>query len=449
MPTVAPPIDASTLVIPTCVPGMTISCACVDGAMGAQSCNERGTYDPCACAPPAHDAGVDVPVDRGGRVEGGGPVDARTIHDAGITGPLPPCMARDAGGAPSVVDLAVDEITMQCARMSDGTLRCAGFDNAMGQFGDGTWGLSSRLHGQISGLCDVEQVAIGGGGWIVCTRHGDGTVRCWGDNQYGALGTGHDGDSSCFDGDACRTVPTIVPGLTDVVDIAVDDIATCAVRRDGSLWCWGDTLGLGGVDEAPTPMLVPSITNVARVWSFALGWLFRLRSGEYVVSGFGAMYVIPREAEIDGISSGANHICYRLPDATIRCLGRNPDGKLGNGTSDGRMSVSTPVDPGLTGVRNVSVGSYNTCAAMTDGSVECWGDGHDGALGFHPPDDCAGILGSGVCATHPGRVGGLDSVERVFTGVWGACALRTDRSVWCWGTLSMMFSSPAPAPVAW
>jgi hypothetical protein len=438
--TSAAPADATTPIVPVCVPGMAVGCACVDGAMGAQSCNARGTYDPCVCAVPAPDAGVDA----------GGRVDTGRSQGEDVTSPLPACTPRGGGGSPTVADLVVDEISLQCARMSDGTLRCAGFDNAMGQFGNGSWGELSRMQGQVSGLCDVEQVAIGGGGWVVCTRHTDGAVRCWGDNHYGALGTGHAGDSHCYDGEACRTVPTLVPGLTDVVDIAVDEITTCAVRRDGSLWCWGDTLGLGGSEEAPTPELIPTITNVARVWSVELGWLFRLRSGEYIARGFGAGYAVPRDAEVDNVSSGANHVCYRLPDATIRCVGQNPDGKLGDGTSaDDRTSVSAPVDPGLTGVRQVSVGSYNTCAAMMDGTVQCWGDGQDGALGFHAPDDCVGILGSVPCATHPGRVNGLDSVERVFTGVWGSCALRTDQSVWCWGTLSPMRDSPTPMPVTW
>ncbi len=455
-PTVAPPADVATPAVPVCVPGMAVACACVDGTMGAQRCNERGTYDPCVCVAPAPDAGTEAPMDAGDPLDAGGPVDARGPVDAGrilgadVTGPLPACTPRDAGGEPYVVDLAVGDILLQCARMSDGTLRCAGFDNAMGQFGNGSWDVTSRLRGPISGLCDVEQVSVGGGGWIVCTRHADGTVRCWGDNEYGALGTGHEGDSRCYDDNACRTVPTLVPGLTDAVDVAVAQITTCAVRRDGSLWCWGHTRGLGGPEEAPTPVLIPSITDVARVWAVDFGWLFRLRSGEYVASGFGAMYAVPREAEIDDVSSSPHHVCYRLPDATVRCAGQNFHGKLGNGTSsDDGPSASAPVDPGLTGVRQVSVGSYNTCAAMTDGTVQCWGDGESGALGFHAPDDCVGILGSGPCATRPGRVNGVDSVERVFTGVWGACALRTDHSVWCWGTLNPSRDSLTPMAVAW
>lgn len=33
--------------------------------------------------------------------------------------------------------------------------------------------------------------------------------------------------------------PTVVPGLTDVVGLVSAQGAICAVRRDGSVWCWG------------------------------------------------------------------------------------------------------------------------------------------------------------------------------------------------------------------
>lgn len=48
--------DASDVPVPTCVPGMSIACACVDGRMGAQVCRSDFTYSPCQCAAP--DAGT-------------------------------------------------------------------------------------------------------------------------------------------------------------------------------------------------------------------------------------------------------------------------------------------------------------------------------------------------------------------------------------------------------
>jgi hypothetical protein len=92
----------------------------------------------------------------------------------------------------------------------------------------------------------------------------------------------------------------------------------------------------------------------------------------------------------------------------------------------------------------IAIGNYNTCAVLFDRTVWCWGDGANGALGCPTAAPCA-FRGS---ASRPQRVGGLDGVERVFVGVWGACALRVDHSVWCWGTLAPGLDGTL-ARVAW
>lgn len=61
----APPVD--DLVVPRCIPGMSIACACSDGRSGAQRCDAQGRYQPCECV--SNDGGTvldaeDVPTDR-------------------------------------------------------------------------------------------------------------------------------------------------------------------------------------------------------------------------------------------------------------------------------------------------------------------------------------------------------------------------------------------------
>jgi alpha-tubulin suppressor-like RCC1 family protein len=41
------------------------------------------------------------------------------------------------------------------------------------------------------------------------------------------------------------------------------------------------------------------------------------------------------------------------------------------------VTVNVP----LTGVASIAVGAVHTCAAMTDGTVLCWGDNVQGELG--------------------------------------------------------------------
>ncbi|MDP3207883.1 MAG: hypothetical protein Q8M65_01935, partial [Rhodoglobus sp.] len=83
-----------------------------------------------------------------------------------------------------------------------------------------------------------------------------------------------------------------------------------------------------------------------------------------------------------------------------------------------------------------------------DRTVRCWGDGSHNALGAPASERCVGILSDEECATRPVPVPGLDGVDRLYLGVWGACAIRIDRSVWCWGSVSPD-RSPTAAPVAW
>jgi alpha-tubulin suppressor-like RCC1 family protein len=60
----------------------------------------------------------------------------------------------------------------------------------------------------------------------------DGTVSCWGGTYHSALGIGQVAENVL--------VPTAVPGLPPISQIALSGQHSCALGRDGSVWCWGD-----------------------------------------------------------------------------------------------------------------------------------------------------------------------------------------------------------------
>src|SRR5262245_20559043 len=65
-----------------------------------------------------------------------------------------------------------------------------------------------------------------------CALRLDETVWCWGDNRFGQLGNG---------GTAASSTPVAVSGLTNVTDVGLSGgDHSCAVRGDGTVWCWGD-----------------------------------------------------------------------------------------------------------------------------------------------------------------------------------------------------------------
>ena len=86
-----------------------------------------------------------------------------------------------------------------CAVKAGGSVWCWGLDSS-GQLGDGTTGdpvdhirqlpvKVKRGSGPLTGI-----VAVAGGGSHTCARRSDGTVWCWGYDQQGQLGDGTTGD---------------------------------------------------------------------------------------------------------------------------------------------------------------------------------------------------------------------------------------------------------------
>lgn len=139
-----------------------------------------------------------------------------------------------------------------CARLEDGTVRCWG-RNDVGQLGNGTL-VGSNIAVAVRGLRGVRHIAAGG--LHTCAVLEDATVRCWGSNHHGQLGQGTVG--------GVQRLPTAVAGLTGVTSLALsraaDDGASCALRDDRSVHCWGDNafgqLGRAASAADPTPTAV-------------------------------------------------------------------------------------------------------------------------------------------------------------------------------------------------
>ena len=116
---------------------------------------------------------------------------------------------------------------------TDGTLWCWG-RNFDGQLGDNTNGYKKSPVQTTALGTNWNQVSCGG--LHTAAIKTDGTLWCWGENEYGALGQGE--LSSKNFRFKSSPVQTIAFG-TNWKQVSCGHRHTAAIKTDGTLWCWG------------------------------------------------------------------------------------------------------------------------------------------------------------------------------------------------------------------
>ncbi len=315
-----------------------------------------------------------------------------------------------------------------CAALDDGSAWCWGStnDGRLGNgegIGDGTGpypgGVRVRVDdgGEDGGpLLDVVQVTSGGE--FSCARDASGQIWCWGRNNRGQLGI--DSDSPALTR-AAKALLSNGNALEDAVHVVAGREHACAIRDNGSLWCWGDN---------PDGQL-------------GIGSTIQQRSAHQVIGENG----LPLQG-ISGASAGQNHTCAFDQDGSAWCWGFGVAGQLGNGQSgsDATSLVATPVlaaeDQPLEGVAGIAAQGDASCALTrpgADGEIYCWGSASGGILGN---GESSGIqlFPVQVHIDDQGEDGGpLVGARGIAealpwpSGSGHLCAVREDGSVWCWG----------------
>jgi alpha-tubulin suppressor-like RCC1 family protein len=151
-----------------------------------------------------------------------------------------------------------------CALLSDGGLKCWGA-NYSGQLGDNTTtsrGTPAYVNGLTNGVMSVaagysHTCALVSGTAAGSAPAASGGMKCWGDNTWGQLGDGSQDR---------RLEPVPVSGLTaNVTGIATGAWHTCALLGDGAAKCWGQNnfgaLGDGTIGNRDAPADVTGVAS--------------------------------------------------------------------------------------------------------------------------------------------------------------------------------------------
>src|SRR6266550_4578050 len=260
----------------------------------------------------------------------------------------------------------------QCAVLEDTTLRCWG-ENDYGQLGNGVISSPPETPNPtpVAVVGVTGAVAVSGGGFHTCALLANGTVQCWGQNTQGQLGNGTlDAPTSVA---PRNPTPVTVSGITDAIAVSAGGWHTCALLRNGTVRCWGDNergaIGDGSPTPAnpfvrrptPTPVEVVGISTAVALEAGIFHTCVLLQDGRVECWGdnnFGQLgngsergIFNPPTAPVTGITgavaatSGAEHTCALLRGGRVQCWGRGFFGRLGDGQDRNRPdgNAFTPV----------------------------------------------------------------------------------------------------------
>ncbi|HEU4349240.1 MAG TPA: hypothetical protein VFR35_15805 [Actinoplanes sp.] len=311
-----------------------------------------------------------------------------------------------------------------CAIKANGTLYCwgAGGSGRLGSNDTANVGSPNKV-----GNANTWQ-SVSGGAAHTCGTRDDGTLWCWGNNGYGQVGVN---DTTS------RTTPVQVGTGTTWASLGRGSIPnhSCATKADGTLWCWGDpgvvryTAQAVGTDTtwrstAVGDRFTCGVQSAGSLWCWGVNTHGQLGLGDTAYRP--AMVRVGTASTWKQVTAGQAHTCAVGTDTTLWCWGNNADGQLGLGNTTSTTVPAQLSAPSSTGWAAVAAGPRTTCATRTDGTLHCWGNNTYGQIG---QGNVVTPRSSPLPVVTPAAAGWAT----VHPGDRHTCAVRTDRTLYCWG----------------
>ncbi|MBP9603282.1 MAG: hypothetical protein KBE53_04300, partial [Chromatiaceae bacterium] len=284
----------------------------------------------------------------------------------------------------------------------------------------------------------IARIAAGGGHSLALKL--DGSLLAWGYNTYGQIGDGTRTN---------RLSPVQV--LSNVITMAGGEGHTLATQTDGTddrtlAWGWNldGQLGDGTTTDRLSPVPVtPGGSQLfnshfvaggghhslaieegghSRLWAWGNNLEGQL--GDDTTERRLNPVLVRISDTVAATAGGRYQSLALLTDGTLWAWGSNWAGQLGDGTTTQRripVQVRQSQYQFFTEVMAVASGDHHSLAIKTDGSLWAWGSNSDGQLGD----------GTFLNRAYPVQV--LSGVVAVAAGKWGTLALKTDGTLWAWG----------------
>jgi alpha-tubulin suppressor-like RCC1 family protein len=261
---------------------------------------------------------------------------------------------------------------------------------------------------------------------------GNGTVKAWGNNQFGQLGDGTTTD---------RNIPVEVSMLTNIAAVAAGAYHSLALANDGKVWSWGKNdygqLGDGTQTENHVAKQINSLSNIISVaagfdYSIALkndGTVWAWGNNMWGVLGNATSLSefhpiqINNLSGIIAISAGTEHCLALKNDGTVWSWGWNAAGCLGDGSSVAKRPTPAPI-AALSNIKAIAAnGSLHSMALKNDGTVWTWGDNFYGQIGD----------GTSIEKHVPVQLTSISNIAAIGTGERHSFAIRNDGTLLAWG----------------
>ncbi len=289
---------------------------------------------------------------------------------------LPARLAPD-----SIISLSLGATPFACVVVHDGTVWCWGM-NDFGELGDGG---TDAHRSPVRVPLPEQAVAVSAGDYRACAFTRSAQIYCWGSNEDGMLGVG---DTVSHH----RPVRVVAGAPFAAVSVGASG-ASCGLTISGGILCWGQWGGEHGCRSGDEPVLIPS-----------------------------APVGVPSD-RYRAVSVGTGSVCALSSDSAVHCWGDNSAGQLGTAPSRGTEHHIVPL-PGDERAIAVSAAIHLACALTVSRHVACWGGNNVGQLGRMERDSMVAV---------PGWILSDAKYDSLSVGGATACAITTTQDLECWG----------------